>query len=135
MICKQTVKKFCKDFEKIENYDKAIADTTQTWVCHHRMELIDTGAIVNSSKQDLIDWGIYYNRPPEELVFMTITEHRVLHCKNQSDETKAKISNSLRGRKRIFSDEWKSNISSAMKGKSNHKGKHWKIVEGKRCYY
>ena len=20
----------------IENYDKAIADTTQTWVCHHR---------------------------------------------------------------------------------------------------
>ena len=33
------VKKFCcEDISKIENYAAAIADTTQTWECHHRME-------------------------------------------------------------------------------------------------
>lgn len=26
----------CEDISKIENYDKAIADKTQTWVCHHK---------------------------------------------------------------------------------------------------
>lgn len=35
MICIYTVKKFCKeDPSMIENYDKAIADKTQTWDCH-----------------------------------------------------------------------------------------------------
>ena len=44
MICLATVKRFCNDYSKIENYDKAIADTTQTWEVHHKMELIETGA-------------------------------------------------------------------------------------------
>ena len=32
-------KKYCKeDISKIKNYDKAIADTTKTWHCHHSEE-------------------------------------------------------------------------------------------------
>ena len=33
---------FCRHPELIENYDKAIADKTQTWECHHRMEAVYT---------------------------------------------------------------------------------------------
>lgn len=30
---------FCRDdLSKIENYDKAMADSAQTWDCHHRLE-------------------------------------------------------------------------------------------------
>lgn len=28
----------CTTPNLIENYDKAIADKTQTWICHHRLE-------------------------------------------------------------------------------------------------
>ena len=48
MICIKTAKKFCKDdISKIENYDKAIADTTQTYECHHRLELTLDGEQAN----------------------------------------------------------------------------------------
>ena len=40
MINEYIAKRFCKeDLTKIENYDKAIADTTHTWHCHHRTEI------------------------------------------------------------------------------------------------
>ena len=39
MINEIQAKKYCSDdISKIENYDKAIADTTQTWVCHQKSE-------------------------------------------------------------------------------------------------
>ena len=69
MINERCVKAFCKDYTKIENYEKAVADTTQTWDCHHRMELVVTGAVVDSTVQDLKDWDIYYDRPADELIF------------------------------------------------------------------
>ena len=106
MISIQEVKRFCKNYTEIENYDKAIADTTQTWHCHHRLELIETGAVVNSSRQDLIDWGIYYDRPADELIFLTAKDHNSLHHKgntnnkgkkrrSMSEETKLKISETI----------------------------------------
>ena len=36
MINERYARKFCcEDPSLIENYDLAIADTTQTWICHH----------------------------------------------------------------------------------------------------
>lgn len=107
MIYKNTVKRYCcEDISKIENYDKAVADTTQTWDCHHRMELTKTGAVVDSSRQDLIDWGIYYNRSADELIFLTHSEHQRLHTKGKgsfkgrshSEETKRKITEKLKSK-------------------------------------
>lgn len=166
MICERTVKKYCCEaISKIENYDKAIADTTQTWHCHHRMELITTGAVVDSTTQDLIDWGIYYDRPPEELIFLTQAEHTALHMKGNknmlgkkclpfSEEHKAKIAAALKDIKRgPFSEEHKAKISEARKGmklseETKHKmseahkgktapnkGKRWKLVDDKRVWY
>ena len=51
MICKKTIKNFCCDDPSlIENYDKAINDTTQTWDCHHRGEVLPCGRF---SRDDL----------------------------------------------------------------------------------
>ena len=52
MISENHTKAFCKDdISLIENYDKAIADKTQVWHCHHRRETI-------FSKSDLMKMGV-----------------------------------------------------------------------------
>lgn len=82
MICLKKVKMFCKgDYTKIENYDKAIADSTQTWHCHHKDEvkILPSGIQVIRSKDELIENGRYYDCPPNELIFMTRSDHRKLH--------------------------------------------------------
>lgn len=93
MICELTANAFCKDdISKIENYDKAIADTTQTWECHHRLELTLEGEFAHS-KEELNLLGMYYHRPYFELIFLTHSEHTRLHHKgyNLSAQTKRKM--------------------------------------------
>ena len=38
MINIRNTKRYCSDYRKIENYEKAIDDTTKVWQCHHRLE-------------------------------------------------------------------------------------------------
>lgn len=82
----------CEDISKIENYDKAIADKTQTWVCHHKQEILDDGTKV--SPDELIKQSLYYHRPANELIFLTATQHNTLHHKGKhlSEAVKKKIS-------------------------------------------
>lgn len=73
MISIGNVRRKCRDdISKIKNYDKAIADTTQTWECHHINELTFTA-------KELKKMNMYYNRPASELVFLTKAEHKKLH--------------------------------------------------------
>lgn len=75
MINEQHAHLFCKeDISKIENYYKAIADTTQTWHLHHRTEIW-----WNCSKKELIENECYFNRKACELIFLTPSEHSRLH--------------------------------------------------------
>ena len=68
-------KYFCReDLCLIENYDKAINDTTQIWDCHHRLE-ID----LNLSREQMKERGLYYDRPAAELIFLTHEDHTSLH--------------------------------------------------------
>ena len=77
MISETTVKKFCcEDISLIENYDKAIADQTQTWDCHHRGEILPCGRF---KAKHLKKFNLYYNRPACELIFLTHDEHTRLH--------------------------------------------------------
>ena len=95
MIDKYRAKKFCKeDISKIENYDKAISDTTQTWHCHHRTEIW-----WNCSRKDLIENDCYYNRKALELIFLTPEEHRYIHNKGKkmSEYSRRKMSESRKG--------------------------------------
>lgn len=109
MINFQNATKFCKDkISKIENYDKAKADTTQTWVIHHRNELTLDGKFAHT-KEDLIRMNMYYNRPCNELIFLTKAEHNKIHHKGKtvSNYTRKKIAESLKGKMPLVINECK----------------------------
>ena len=85
----------CEELSLIENYELAIADTTQMWEIHHRRGTI-------YSKKDLKEIGEYYNRPAAELIFLTPTAHRQLHKKGvprgpMSEANKKAISEAKKG--------------------------------------
>ena len=134
---------YCRHPELIENYSKAIADNSEIWACHHRLETHDSNGerrLVDILGPELIALGLYYDRPPEELIFLTQTEHMRLHRigkpgamkdKHHSDETKRKMSESHKGKPK--SEEHKRKLSEAHKGQ--RKGMHWKLADGKRIWY
>ena len=112
MINFQKVKTYCNgDITLIENYDKAIADQTQTWECHHRKET-DEGL----TGDELKEMGLYYNRPPEEFILLTPQEHKDIHvnCKELHLKKCKKISQTLTGVK--HSAERRKNNSESHKG-------------------
>lgn len=107
------VKRFCcDDPSQIEGYADAV-NSPDVYDCHHRKE-IDNGKV--TSRKELKEQGLYYHRPAEELIFLSKAEHRRLHYKGKP-----------------HSEEHKRKLSEAAKGKN--KGKHWKLVDGKRVWY
>jgi hypothetical protein len=62
----------------IENYRLAEADSFEGWTIHHRKEIGLDGKVSYTQKQ-LIDKGLYYDRPPDELIWLTNSEHKKLH--------------------------------------------------------
>ena len=142
MINEKKVKRFCKeDISKINNYDLAIADTTQTWDCHHRTEIW-----WNCSRKDLIENECYYNRKACELIFLTHAEHMRLHWKGKSltDEHKRKLSASMKGKNKgkpssrkgvTISEETKKKISESLKGKVRSEEFRRKISEALKGHH
>lgn len=119
MINEYNAHRFCRDaISKIENYDKAISDTTKTWEIHHRLELTLEGEFALSSEQLKIH-DMYYNRPYYELIFLTPAEHRRIHHKGKkiSTEHRMRISKANKGKK--FGEEHRRNISESLKGEKN----------------
>ena len=145
MINEIQARKYCRDdLSKIENYDKAIADTNTTWHLHHRLELTLDGEIALTPEQ-LKMHDMYYNRPYYELIFLTPSEHIRIHhkgdnnplySKHHSEDAKRKISEAHKGKSAwnkgkhgIYSEDARRKMSELKKGK------HWKIVDGKRVLY
>lgn len=162
MVNLKNAKSYCKDYTKIENYEKAINDKTQVWECHHRLEISPMGN--HYSKEYLIKQGLYFNQSPDALIFLTRSEHKYLHAKNpirkrkmseshkgkkpyeMTEETKQKIAEAMKGIRHQVSNETRKKISDYHKGKHHseetkkkisqvNKGKHWKLVNGKRVWY
>ena len=132
MINEKLAHKYCRDdLSKIENYEKAIADTTQTWVIHHQLELTLDGEPALTRKQ-LKMHDMYYHRPYYELIFLTDAEHRKLHM-HMSEETRRKISESKKGKKRApFSEEHRRKMSEAKKGRTFSEETRRKMSEAKK---
>ena len=140
---KHNFERFCKDYQRIENYDKAKADNFKGWNCHHRRE-------AELPRKELIALGMYYNRPSDELVFLKISEHTSLHMKGNkynsgkhlSAEHKRKISEATKGKNnpmygKKHRDDTKKKMSEKQKGENNQAyGKHWynNGEENKYCY-
>jgi hypothetical protein len=134
MINEKLLYCYCKDdITKIENYNKAINDNTQTWECHHKKEDV-------FSRCELIKNREYFNCPASDLILLTKSEHKALHNallfkgkptwnkdKEWSEETKLKISNTLKlffsdknnhpMYKKHHSEETKLKISKSLKGR------------------
>lgn len=132
MINEKRAHKYCRDdLSKIENYEKAIADTTQTWVIHHKLELtLDGEFALNAAQLKMHD--MYYHRPYYELIFLTPSEHRRLHMKGEknpfygkhlSEEHRRKMSESHKGEKNPFYGKHHTE-DNRRKMSESHKGKH-----------
>ena len=100
--------KYCTEPEKIENYEKALADNFKGWEIHHRLETHNSDGerrLVGISMDELKALGMYYNRPASELIFLTVSEHNSLHKKgntytlgkHHSEESKKKMSLAKKG--------------------------------------
>lgn len=146
MINERNAKGFCKDFMKIKNYEEAIADKNEVWCCHHIMEEVFT-------KNELIRAGWYYNRRPEELIFLPISKHNGnpdLHIevkrknekqkgnkyrlgKKHSEETKKRMSIIRKGSTK--SEEHKEKISKSMKGHKVSEETKRKMAEKRKLFW
>ena len=150
---KHEFEKYCKEPEKIENYYKAKADNFKGWHCHHRLETHTSDGIrrvVDIPYKELIALRMYYNRPAEELIFLTTREHNAFKkgkqgywkgktgpnkgkkmseefCRKNSEGHKGKYAGEnhpMYGKK--HSEESKKKMREAHKGKNIwSKGMHW----------
>ena len=134
-------KSFCAKPELIENYDEAIADTTQMWDCRHKLETHTSDGerrLVDLLPEELIALGIYYNRPPEELIFLKRSEHNYLHHKgmHHSEEARRKMSEAHKGNHywegKHHSEETKRKIAESNKGKHPSEEARRKMVEARK---
>ena len=106
-------KRKCRDdISKIENYELAVNDKKQMWICHHRLELTLDGEFAHTPKE-LKRLGMYLKRPYFELIFLTNSEHRKLH--SNTEVHRRKMSETHKGKK--ASEETKRKISEVQKGK------------------
>lgn len=117
MISTKRIDKYCcEDLSKVQNYEAAIADTTQTWDCHHKLEMFMT-------KKELMVIGRYYNVPARELVFLTRKEHSQWPHKGFCERTKKHIGTH-------HTDETKQRMCNAKLGQKNPVyGMHWKLSQ------
>ena len=152
-----SIKCICRTPELIEGYSDAISDDSQTYICHHRLETHTSDGErrqVELTMDELIALDMYYNRPPEELIFMTRAEHRALH-ENGKFKKGHKVNKQLVSERtkeamkdidmKVVINNWKKEnpqkyedmlkkMSEAHKGKSSLHSKEWnkKISESKK---
>jgi hypothetical protein len=80
---------FCKELEKVENYELAKADNFVGWDRHHRLETHNSDGekrLVDLSIAELKALDMYYDRPPEEIIWLRSSEHTRLHMKKNADK-------------------------------------------------
>ena len=111
-------KQYCKEPEKIENYEAAKKDNFRGWECHHRLETHTPDGkrrLVDITWKELKALGLYYNRPAEELIFLTSREHNAFNKgKHHTEETKKKLRKANKGKPK--SEETRKRMGEAKKG-------------------
>ncbi|MBR4792610.1 MAG: hypothetical protein IK038_02985 [Bacteroidaceae bacterium] len=92
----------CEDPTTIENFTEA-SSNLRIWDCHHRLE--DQGF----TKQQLIDKGLYWKRPANELILLLHSKHTTHHILGEKNPNYS----------RVFSEEHRKRISESHKGVKN----------------
>ena len=81
-----------EQIEQVENYQFAKKDNFDGWHIHHRLETHNSDGekrLVNLTRAELKALDMYYNRPANELVFLTASEHMKLHKINRISKANA----------------------------------------------
>ena len=129
-------KQYCKEPEKIENYEKAKKDNFVGWECHHRLETHTPDGKrreFDISYKELIALGMYYSRPAEELIFLTTREHNAFKKgKHHSDETRRKLKGNKNALGHCVSEETRRKMREAKKGKPKSEEHKKKIGEAQK---
>lgn len=115
--------RYCTNIEDVENYEKAKADNFKGWHLHHRLETHNSDGnlrIVSLSRKELIALDMYYNRPANELIYLTKADHSALHA-HFTDKNAKKISKTI---KLLWQDpEYRQHMSEAHKGHTFNRGR------------
>ena len=132
---KHNFKYYCKDYENIENYEKAKADDFKGWDLHHRLETHNSDGerrLVDITRDELMALDMYYNRPADELIFLTTAKHNQLHHigRHHTEDSKKRISAASKGRR--HTEEARKKMSDAAKGKKHSEESKKKISEAVR---
>lgn len=139
MINTRFPKQYCRDdISKIENYREAV-NSEVMYDCHHRLELTIENEFAHT-KDELIRFGMYYNRPYFELIFLPSQEHISLHSRSMPEGFRKKQGekvtgegNGMFGKK--HSQESREKMSMKHLGKApGNKGKKLVIIDGKKRY-
>lgn len=119
MININMAKRYCKDdISKIENYEQAINDKTQTWHCHHRLELTLDGEFAHT-REELIRLEMYYKRPYFELIFLANKEHAKIHGVFKRYNKSLSHHNKMVNNNPMFRKEARKKTSLRQTGKNN----------------
>ena len=127
MIGKKRLRRYCKDFQEIENYQEAV-QSSEPYDLHHRKEVetLEDGTVVLRSSKELKDLNLYWNRPPEELIFLKHSKHSSI--RKLSEDSKAKISSALKGKYTGENNSMYGRIGekNPMYGRSGENSPRWK---------
>ena len=125
---------YCSEpIENIENYEEAIR-SEEMWEIHHRLEIDSDGH--QHTPKELIARGLYYDRPANELIFLTRKAHRRLHAKaieihERLRETSRNAYESWRGKKHSDSARVKMSVKARIRGrKVGHAVRMTRISDG-----
>lgn len=118
-------KKFCKDYDKVEGYERAL-HSDEPYFLHHKQGIY-------MSVDEMKEYGWYFDCPPDCLMWVTKSEHKRLHNAHMRFETRKKKSDSMKGKPgpwkgKTLGEETKKKLSDANKGKT------WKLIDGKRVW-
>ena len=140
-------KRYCKNYQDIENFEKALKDNFKGWECHHRLETHTPDGKRRGediSHKELIALGMYYNRPASELIFLPRSEHDAYRKgkspwnkgKQLSEETRRKIAESQKGNKNALgykhSEEARRKIAESHKGNKHSDETRRKMAESQK---
>ena len=132
---KHKFERYCKDYENIENYEKALADNFKGWHCHHRLQTWTSDGerrLIDITAAELQALGMYYNRPSNELIFLTPKEHNMLHNRGKVGPNKGKTPCN----KGVpMSNEQKNKLSEVKKGTHHSEETKMKMSETRKGIY